>query len=235
MNPLEISIHTFSWIAAIVVASLGVPQLINQIKTRKTGNVNFFSFWVFQIGILLWLIWSSLGNEKLLSTFVANTVGVFLYGTMIILLYKYKDEFDSRIKYFGMGAIVITWIIALIFIALKITNSFKTPVYLWDPKTESVMGFIFPAFTTLAFIPQMIFSIKTNSWEGVSPYMFLVYELNNTVWIIFWALNISNPATAMHKYAFVGGIVWQIISFILFGIQFIFSFMDYQRRKKLAE
>ncbi|MCU9934007.1 hypothetical protein NWE61_02230 [Mycoplasmopsis felis] len=55
-----------------MVASLGIPQLISLLKSKRTGKINFISFWIFHLGILLWVIWSSLGSDYLLSTFVVT-------------------------------------------------------------------------------------------------------------------------------------------------------------------
>ncbi|WP_134110495.1 PQ-loop domain-containing transporter [Mycoplasmopsis mustelae] len=224
MSTIAISIVVFSWIAAAVVASLGIPQLISLLKHKKTGNVNFASFWIFQTGILLWIIWSSLGHKNLLNAFVANSISIVFYSIMIYLLYHYKQEFGKKQKFLAAAGLSIYLIIWIIFIILNQTLKFR-----WSTQTQLILGLIFPSLTTLAFFPQLIYSFKKNEWKGISYWMFLVYEINNIVWIIFWILNIVSTE---EKQAFIGGLVWQIISFILFGIQFTFTLRDHILTKK---
>ena len=52
---MNIAIEIFGILGALATIGLGIPQLIQQLKTKKTGKVNFASFWIFYVGILLWI------------------------------------------------------------------------------------------------------------------------------------------------------------------------------------
>ncbi|WP_027121502.1 PQ-loop domain-containing transporter [Mycoplasma leonicaptivi] len=223
-------VTTLSWISAVIVMTLGIPQLIKLLTTKNTGKVNFISFWIFHTGILLWLIWSSLGSPLLLSTFVANTVCLVIHSIMLFFLYYYKKEYSQTKKmigYMGIGAMLAVG--ATFFVLHWILGE----VYTKDAQTT--MGLIFPAFTTLAFLPQLIFSIRKNAWKGLSIWMFVLYELNNIVWILFWIFSIIYNISIKGSIGpFVGGLIWQLISFTLFGIQFYFTlrYSMNEKRKK---
>ncbi|EIE42461.1 hypothetical protein MCANUFG4_00200 [Mycoplasmopsis canis UFG4] len=230
---MSLAIQIFGILGAILVASLGIPQLFKIIKDKKTGDVNFLSFWIFHTGILLWVLWSAFSANNLHNVLAANGITLVTESVMLYLMYKYKIEFDRKQKLIGQGAVALYLILGFIFIGLHIaiytTDNLKNLT--WPSSAETTMGFVFPAFTTLAFLPQFIQSIKTNKWGGLSYGMFIIYITNNFVWIIWWALLIisSSQTTQGVDMSYVGGIIWQLISFSLFSTQFIFTIKNTKR------
>ncbi|MBN4084108.1 PQ-loop domain-containing transporter [Mycoplasma sp. CSL10166] len=216
---MNYTIDVLSWIAAVFVMILSLPQLINIIKTKKTGNINFVSFWIFHTGVLMWTFWSSFGSEKLFATLIANSVCLFLYTVMIGLLYYFKKEFSlfrKKIAYLGLLIFLLVW---TSFIIIRNVSDFR-----WTADVQTAMALIFPSLTTFAFLPQLVFSWRHKHWKGISIWMYVIYELNNLVWIIWWILLIISSVGGAEVGPFIGGLIWQLISFILFGTQFIFTF-----------
>ncbi|QCZ36862.1 PQ-loop domain-containing transporter [Mycoplasma nasistruthionis] len=241
---LNITYNIFLWLSAVFVISLSVPQLVKLLKDKKTGPVSFTSFWIFHIGILLWVVYGATAkqNDLFLNVIVADGIGLFVNGIMTGLLYYYKREFTSEQKLYGYLGILATWAIGTIFIGLyfaeynlghgaAVSGAFKFKV---PEEATLIFGFVFPAFTTLAFLPQLIQSFKTGQWQGVSYIMYLLYVINNIVWIIWWGLGFAIAANNNDSYlGLIGGITWQIISLILFSIQLTFTLID-KRRRELA-
>ncbi|MFV9451726.1 PQ-loop domain-containing transporter [Mycoplasma sp. 4463] len=236
LTALETAFGIIKWICAITVISLSIPQLLKILKDKKTGPVNFVSFWIFHIGILLWVIWGATdkNNEKFITVMVADGVGILVNGIMTGLLYYYKKEFTNKQKLQGYLAVLATWIIAGIFTVFYIIDygragSQKDP-YIIGKLHDSIstaMGFIFPAFTTFAFLPQLITSFKTKQWQGVSYWMYVLYVVNNIIWIVYWILLILiNEIKGLSITSAIGGLVWQSISLTLFSIQLGFTLHD---------
>ncbi|MFV8483906.1 PQ-loop domain-containing transporter [Mycoplasma sp. Z473B] len=230
---LDVSFNVFVWLTVVFIISLSVPQLIKLIKDKRTGNVSFTSFWIFHVGILLWVIWGATNNlnKAMLNVMLADGISLYVNGIMTILLYKHKKEFSAKKKMWGYIGVLATYLIGALFIAFYIVDYdreatnylFKVP-----DAASTVMGFIFPAATTLAFTPQLIHSFKTNEWQGVTYWMYVLYVVNNIIWIIWWGLGMGLQSyEAKPNYgSLIAGLCWQIISLTIFGIQLGFTLYD---------
>ncbi|MHA0272433.1 PQ-loop domain-containing transporter [Mycoplasma sp. 48589B] len=241
---LDISYQVFLWLSVVFIISLSLPQLFKLIKEKRTGNVSFVSFWIFHVGILLWVIWGATNklNHNMLNVIVADGISLFVNGYMTILLYKHKKEFSATKKMWGYIGVLATYIIGAVFIAFYIADYnrgevldasgkiVKDATYLFKvPDTAStVMGFLFPAATTLAFTPQLIHSFKTNEWQGVTYWMYVLYVINNIVWIIWWCLGmgLQSYEKTPNYGSLIAGLCWQIVSLTLFSIQLGFTLYD---------
>ncbi|WP_406614083.1 PQ-loop domain-containing transporter [Mycoplasma corogypsi] len=241
---LEIAINIFGWLSAITIISLSIPQLLKVLKDKKTGEINFISFWIFHIGILGWVFFAATSIQNLITVIVADGAGLFINGVMTGLLYHYKKEFQFKKKLIAYVGILVTFILGIIFIALfikdypiraeiatatdamvkdKLTNDL---VFTFKPTITTVIGLIFPAFTTFAFLPQLITSFKLKDWRGVSIWMFVAFQVNNLIWIIWWVLlivNIGSKAGLDVIAPFIVGLIWQITNLVLYAIQIGFT------------
>ncbi|MFV8479324.1 PQ-loop domain-containing transporter [Mycoplasma sp. VS428] len=230
---LDVSFQVFIWLTVVFIISLSVPQLIKLIKEKRTGNVSFTSFWIFHVGILLWVIWGATNNlnKTMLNVMFADGISLFVNGVMTILLYKHKKEFSANKKMWGYLGVLATYLIGTVFIVFYIVDYNRLPGhYLFKlPDTVStVMGFVFPAATTLAFTPQLIQSFKTNEWQGVTYWMYVLYVVNNIIWIIWWGLGMGLQSyEAKPNYgSLIAGLIWQIISLTIFSIQLGYTLHD---------
>ncbi|MFV8401354.1 PQ-loop domain-containing transporter [Mycoplasma sp. CR] len=232
-SALSTSFQVFIWLTVVFIISLSVPQLIKLIREKRTGNVSFVSFWIFHVGILLWVIWGATNNlnKTMLNVMFADGISLFVNGIMTILLYKHKKEFSEKKKMWGYIGVLATFVVGIVFIAFYIVDYNKEPgQYLFKvpDAVSTVMGFVFPAATTLAFTPQLIKSFKTNEWQGVTYWMYVLYVINNIIWIIWWGLGMglqsyeSNPNYG----SLIAGMVWQVISLTIFSIQLGFTLYD---------
>ncbi|AKA50165.1 hypothetical protein VO56_02880 [Mycoplasmopsis gallinacea] len=217
------------WICSILVISLSIPQLLKLLKDKKTGNISFTSFWVFHIGILLWVMYGALHPSNLWTVVLADGISLFVNGLMTILLYHYKTEFSKKQKMYGYLGVIATFIIGIIFIVIYLAaKNVRIP-----DSGASIFSAIAPGLTTLAFTPQLWMSLKTNNWKGISIYMFLLYVINNIFWIVLWIVKIkidlfeSKPIVNLAI-----SLTWQTISLTLFSIQFGFTLNDKLKSKK---
>ncbi|WLP85575.1 PQ-loop domain-containing transporter [Mycoplasma seminis] len=245
---MSITFQIFLWMSVVFIISLSLPQLFKLIKEKRTGNVSFLSFWIFHIGILLWVIWGATNQLGLgmLNVMIADGISLYVNGIMTILLYYHKKEFTVKQKVAGYVGVGLTWVLGAMFIAFYCVDmaaysqlseaaqkTFKGTFQV-AAGASTAMGFIFPAFTTLAFTPQLIQSFKTNEWQGVTYWMYVLYVVNNIIWIVWWGLGMgleSYKATPNYG-SLIAGMVWQVISLTIFSIQLGFTLYDKALLKK---
>ncbi|AXE60924.1 hypothetical protein DA803_02355 [[Mycoplasma] phocae] len=230
---MNIAAQVFGYLGACVTIALGVPQLIHQLKTKKTGNVNFTSFWIFYVGLLLWIslgVWFE-NDASAISIFISNFTCGVIYSFTMYFLYHY---YDKKTKKMMLGAIAgiasFSLISILLFIAFILR--FTVPNF---PKFSGYSGLIFslivPTFTTLAFFPQFIIGVKNKNFHGVTPYMALLFIFNCALWILHSIFAIL--ATPEAANGLIGVIVWNIICGIIYAFQFGFIYA-YNKKNKLA-
>ncbi|WP_211333934.1 PQ-loop domain-containing transporter [Metamycoplasma neophronis] len=247
---MEIAIQIFGALGALTTISLGFPQLIRLRKTKDSGKVNFASFWIFFVGIIAWLIFGVFNsNESGWYVFIANFVCLTIYSfTMFYLYYYYKDRKKGQLRNAVIGIIIGDFIALALFGVFVVTVYQKINFGLFYPiengliptfnKSASLaVGLITPTFTTLAFMPQLIISFKTKNFKGLTPWMPMLFLINNSWWILFFVLNIVNAKNSIDPNAlagmpsFIGGLVWQVISTIVYSLQFGFI-LAYERKEK---
>ncbi|VEU76366.1 PQ-loop domain-containing transporter [Mycoplasmopsis columboralis] len=239
MTALETSIEVFGWLTVIITVSLSLPQLFKLLKEKKTQKVNFYSFWIFHIGILMWTIFGVLSDSsqpfKLRNIVIADGISLILNGVMTYLLYHYYDFSSYKNKrtflsnsqnqemyiktsnhtgkkVWAFLGVLATWVIGIVFIVIYFTNS----AFRISSNAATIFAIIAPALTTFSFAPQLYTSIKTKNWKGVSPMMFVLFELNNLCWIAFWVLSIVKYGGNLDL---IGGLIWQTVSLILYAYQ----------------
>ncbi|WP_426461261.1 PQ-loop domain-containing transporter [Mycoplasma hafezii] len=239
-SPYNSVISVFLVLTGIFIISLSLPQLFKAIKDKKTGDVNFLSFWIFHLGIIGWVVYGTTNPHNLYNVVAAEGIATFVNGIMTYLLYHYKQEFTRKQKLCGLLAVLATWVFATIMIALfiydhtgdRLKNTSLQLITVSDT-ASTVMGYIFPAFTTLAFTPQLIQSFKTKNWQGVSIWLYVLYEVNNAIWFTWWILEILRQMYLNDQYganmgyqSFIAGLTWQVICTILFAVQLGFTLRD---------
>ncbi len=71
-----------------------VPQIIHLLRTKSTDGISLRMYAVFNLGVLLWLVYGLLLHS--LPIILANSVTIVLSGT--ILLMKVRDVIKNRNK-----------------------------------------------------------------------------------------------------------------------------------------
>ncbi|WP_330463492.1 PQ-loop domain-containing transporter [Metamycoplasma gateae] len=245
MNTLEIFIQIFGALGSIVTIMLGVPQLIRLLKTKKAENINYYSFWIFHVGIIVWIIYGVFTpNENGWYIFLANLFCSFIYAFTMFYLYYYNKNISKKQLGYAVLAIVLSELLVIslfgVFLVLvhqKInlqmfypvepkTNVYIGKIAVFDKTKSLIIGLITPACTTLAFTPQLIKGFKTKNFKGLSPWMPFLFIINNTWWILFFSLSIvrakqiGTESELATLNALIGALIWQIVSTIVYTAQF---------------
>lgn len=96
---LKEALLVFQWMTIISVLLLSLPQLIKVVKEKEAKHVNFFSFWVAHIGIVLWVIYGSLNKSDTWNVIAADGSSLFINGAGMYYLHKYDVNRTSK-KFF---------------------------------------------------------------------------------------------------------------------------------------
>ncbi|TPE57339.1 hypothetical protein FJO69_01775 [[Mycoplasma] falconis] len=264
MTTIQIFINIFGAFGALTTVCLGFPQLLRLRKTKDSGNVKFLPYWIFFVGLLAWLVYGVFNkNEQGWYIFLSNFLCTLIYSFTMFYLYKYKKDYDKKMMWKPILGIILCELVALAMFAVFIVTVWQklkfgkfydsaehtSVIPTFDETTALIIGLISPSFTTLAFLPQLIISLKKKDFRGQTPWMPLIFMMNNTWWIIYFALtlvsmnniiNDPNVAEAIRIQTkgglrgIIGGITWQIVSLTVYGIQtaFIFNFESKMRKQE---
>ncbi|MBN4089541.1 PQ-loop domain-containing transporter [Mycoplasma enhydrae] len=248
-DTLNIFIQIFGALGAIITISLGIPQLIRLTKTKVVEKPNYYSFWIFYVGLVIWIIYGVFTpNEDGWYVFLANLFCSIIYSFTMFFLYHYNKELNKKQKTWAYVSIALTelFVISLtVVFFILVDQKLKTGTFynkdglisFFDQTTSLVIGLITPSFTTLAFMPQLIKGLKTKQFKGLSPWMPFLFIINNTLWIIFFSLSIqrarilSSPESLSTLNGLIGALIWQVLSSIVYTLQFSFI-ISYERKQK---
>ena len=82
-------INTLGYAAACLTTLAFVPQVVKTVKTQSTEDISLIMFLMFNLGILLWLIYGVMLDNKpiILANVVTGTLA------LVILGYKLRNTF----------------------------------------------------------------------------------------------------------------------------------------------
>ncbi|AYK04500.1 hypothetical protein D9D13_00775 [Metamycoplasma hominis] len=238
INSIKIAIQLFGIFGSIVTICLGIPQLIRLKKTKNTGKVSFTAFWVFYYGILAWLVLGVFtSSENSWYLFLSNFACVTITSFTVFYLYWYYEKLTKKMLIRAIVGISINQVISLIFLCLFFVTVYQklkfgkfypdnSIIPVLPGNAQLAFGLICPAFTSAAFFPGLIVSLIKKEEISLSPWMALVYMLNNTFWILYFSLNIVYSKFGVDQAAlnsmpgFIGGLVWQLLALGMFAFQF---------------
>nr|WP_235732241.1 PQ-loop domain-containing transporter [Mycoplasmopsis primatum] len=217
------------FIAATLTTILGLPQAISLFKSKKTGSVKYYSYWMFFAGLIGWIFLGSFDpTQKVFILVIANIISGFIYIFTLWLTYRYSSDIRrqrsqwmvlslSSILYLAMTAIAS----CALALGWKISNLL-----------QSVIAQIIPIITTFAFLPQILKSFETKDYSGMSIGMVYVFTLSNIFWCIYWLSFIVN-AGAQSQY--LSAIIWQAISLGIYATQLILMLIQRYKNKKILK
>ncbi|MDR0921582.1 MAG: SemiSWEET transporter [Lactobacillales bacterium] len=79
-------------IAGICTSISFIPQALITIRTKETKNISFITYFLFTLGVLIWVIYGLLKHDT--AVFLTNIVT--FVPTIIILLLKVRDMLKER-------------------------------------------------------------------------------------------------------------------------------------------
>ncbi|WP_235746470.1 PQ-loop domain-containing transporter [Mycoplasmopsis alligatoris] len=170
---------------------------------------------------MLWLVYGALSTievpHMLMNVIIADGFSILLNGVMTFLLYYFKRDFERKKLIYVAAGVLATWIISAVLVVIWVWY----PTIRISSNAALVFSLIAPTFTTFAFVPQLIQSIKTKNWRGVSHWMILLFVVNNIVWNIFWISNIVINSQAQKGITdLIGALIWQTVSLIIYTYQY---------------
>ncbi|PZW01574.1 PQ-loop domain-containing transporter [Metamycoplasma auris] len=250
---LDIFIQIFGAAGAIFTISLGIPQLIRLLKNKKAENINYYSFWIFFVGIVIWIIYGVFTpNEDGWYVFLANLICGIIFSFTIYYTYAYNKEITKKqLKIATLFIVLIDLLIAAFFAVFVVLVIQKIQTKMFYPKENNkiatfsknasiIIGLITPSLTALAFLPQLVKGFMTKNFHGLSPWMPFLFILNCLSWMLFFTLVVikaKKPGTDIEESksiinAAIGALIWQSLAVILYTVQFAFIIVHEQKIKK---
>ncbi|MBZ4195346.1 PQ-loop domain-containing transporter [Mycoplasma tauri] len=202
---------------------LGLPQAIHLFKNKKSGNVKYYSYWTFFVGILGWIFIGSFDpSQKNFVLVIANIICGFIYIFVIWFIYRYAEK--PKNKKHQWTALSISFLLQLftsIIAICALKQEWKV-----NKLVQAVIGQIVPILTTFAFLPQLLKSFETKDFSGMSIGMVIMFVVSNIFWCSYWISFIENAGPEQQ---YLSAITWQFLSLFIYCSQLIF--MTIQNRK----
>ncbi|MCS4536617.1 MULTISPECIES: PQ-loop domain-containing transporter [unclassified Mycoplasma] len=206
----------FGVLSVILTISVGIPQFVHLIKTKKTEDgTKFYSFWMFFTGVVGWMLigaWDP-SQVKMTATMFANLVSSFILSGTIFLSYKYSSKIKKQ--KFSIPALIISLSISTLAASLSIWGYVANkhmPV-----KLMSVVILIFPMLTSFSFLPGAIKSLEEKKFSGMSKGMLFTLLFINIMWLGYWIFLGINRGDFDSN--ILTSIVWQSISLSIYSSQ----------------
>lgn len=170
----------------------------------------------------MWIIYGAVASLErpygLQNVIIADGVSLLISSLMVWFLYYYKEGITKKTK------------IKVAVVLISLLTISATIIFVWYYEEKArvssnlaiVFSMIIPAFTTFAFSPQLYMSIKTKNWKGVSPWLYVLFTVNNIFWILFWISTIVISSQEGKSFTdIIGALIWQTISFTLYFYQLL--------------
>lgn len=220
----------FGFVCVFMTIIVSLPQTIDLIKTKKTGQVKYYSFWMFFVGILAWSIFGSFDPvQKNLIIVIANILSCCVYSCTLYLLYRYSpDEKRKKNQWIVLAICLLFLTIVIIIDSFALTKNWK-----FHEQVQIVFGQVVPIITSFAFLPQLLKSIEAKDFSGMSIWMIIIFVAVNIFWCCHWISFIINVGELKSQYT--SAIIWQIISLALYAMLLGYTIKDKIQKKKQAE
>ncbi|MBO4294382.1 MAG: glutathione synthetase [Alphaproteobacteria bacterium] len=80
----------FGYLAGLSTAICFLPQTIKTIKTRDVGDLSFWSYMIYNIGMLSWIIYGVYLHSVQMMIF--NSVGLVFAAIILCMIVRYKKK-----------------------------------------------------------------------------------------------------------------------------------------------
>lgn len=213
-------IQVIGYIASFTTAILGIPMVVNTYKNREIKSASIISWWIYFIGVFLYLIvgWQSKTKDNdptpIVITELFNGIITFLF-VILFSFYLKSRKISKEFKFANIvfSIAMITAIIAsviLYFVGQEIKVS---------KIGANVLSVLAASFINFAFLPQTIITIKQK--KLIHMPFFFVHDLTllNILWLVFLGANIDTPG-------FIALLVLQIFGLLISLVQGVFYYIQ---------
>ena len=186
-------VTVLGWAAAVVAAFLGLPQVVQIVRTRDTAGVALFT-WQAMLGVGLgWLSHGiQIGSAPQIS---ANSVGAIWTVTVLVLLIRARGANPVRVV--GPGLAIAA--------ALALTDAlFGTTVF----------GLVMIVPTILANLAQTVALIREPRVDGVAPGFFAASITTQAMWTV-WGIAVGDAGTVVGSAAGCSIVLFNLIWWVL--------------------
>ncbi|TKA58855.1 hypothetical protein MBOVa_6640 [Mycoplasmopsis bovis 8790] len=205
----------FGFLGMSMTLILGLPQAIHLYKCKKTGNVKYYSYWMFLFGILSWIFLGAFDPvQKMFAIVISNCICSLIYVFTLWLTYRYSSDPKRKRN---------EWIVlfsSLLLSIFVISLSISALVLEWKIPQIAQMSIaqIVPIITTFAFLPQVLKAIDSRDYSGMSASMVWTFILANIFWTLYWVFFIINAGIASQL---ISALIWQVLSLLLYSFLLI--------------
>ncbi|BAP00772.1 hypothetical protein MCAL160_0004 [Mycoplasmopsis californica HAZ160_1] len=219
----------FGLSSIILTISVGIPQLVSLLKTKKTSKgVNFYTFWIFFTGVVGWAFIGSWDPNpaKMVAAAYANMVSAFIFSFTIFFSYKYSETTKIRKK--AWLSLVISLFISGVITALAIwgiVEKKQMNKHLFD-----VCIVLFPMLTTLSFFPVALKSLEQKRFTGMSKGMLYTLLFINVAWLLYW-ISLAFNRNGLDS-GIITSITWQTAALLIYLSQVILLIKNEHDDKK---
>ncbi|WXL29038.1 PQ-loop domain-containing transporter [Mycoplasmopsis felifaucium] len=209
------------FLGACMTIIIGLPQAIHLFKTKKAGLVKYYSFWIFFIGILGWIAIGAFDpTQKIFILVIANILCGSIYIFVLWLIYRYSSDANRRNKQWIVLAVAS---VSMILITIAAIIGLAKPELKTPSLLQTIFGQIIPILTTFAFLPQVLKSIESKDFSGMSLGMVIVFVVANVFWCGYWMSFIFNNGTQPQ---YLSAITWQVISLLLYVLVLVLMLLN---------
>nr|WP_307909528.1 PQ-loop domain-containing transporter [Mycoplasmopsis bovis] len=206
----------FGFLGMSMTLILGLPQAIHLYKCKKTGNVKYYSYWMFLFGIpFQWIFLGAFDPvQKMFAIVISNCICSLIYVITLWLTYRYSS--DPKRKR-NQWIVLFSSLLLSIFV---ISLSISALVLEWKLPQIAQMSIaqIVPIITTFAFFPQVLKAIDSKDYSGMSASMVWTFILANVFWTLYWVFFIINAGIAPQL---ISALIWQVLSLLLYSLLLI--------------
>ncbi|SBO45831.1 PQ-loop domain-containing transporter [Mycoplasmopsis bovis] len=205
----------FGFLGMSMTLILGLPQAIHLYKCKKTGNVKYYSYWMFLFGILSWIFLGAFDPvQKMFAIVISNCICSLIYVITLWLTYRYSSN-PKRKR--NQWIVLFSSLLLSIFV---ISLSISALVLEWKLPQIAQMSIaqIVPIITTFAFFPQVLKAIDSKDYSGMSASMVWTFILANVFWTLYWVFFIINAGIAPQL---ISALIWQVLSLLLYSLLLI--------------
>lgn len=225
MNSTIDAIQAIGWLASFTTAILGIPMVVNTYKNREIKSASIISWWIYFIGVFLYLIvgWQS-NTDQIVITELFNGIITFLF----VILFSFYLRSRKISKEFKFANIVFS--IAMITAIIAIVILYFAGVKITKPDAEAnnaeannagaeVLSIFAASFINFAFLPQTIITIKQK--KLIHMPFFFVHDLTllNILWLVFLGANINLPG-------FKALLALQVLGLLISLVQGVFYYIQ---------
>ncbi|QJG66825.1 PQ-loop repeat-containing protein [Mycoplasma phocoenae] len=190
---METFVNIIGWVMAILTVVIPLPQMIKVCFRKDSEGINKITSCIYCFGVLCYTAFGSftLGStgEKLIYISVSNLLCGILYTVMVFFVFYYDKNISRK------NLILATLFLLIVFAANIICFTIgivRKDWYISNTVALVIIGASTGAFTTGAYIPQLLKTIRYKRVGSLSMTMIMLLITINVAYFIYYILLFNN-------------------------------------------